>query len=84
MFAHLSLRASALRGRRIVHGLTRLLPAPPCLLLLASCAGAPPAPVSGVHAANPDSGARPATYRSVVETLCELASARSGWLARKQ
>ena len=66
MFAHHSLRASALRRRRVLHSFKRLLPASLCLLLLAGCAAAPPAPVSGAHAANPDSGTRPAAYRPVI------------------
>ena len=66
MFAHHCLRASALRGRRILHNFKQLSPAWLCLLLLAGCTAAPPAPVSGAHPANPDSGARPAAYRPVI------------------
>ena len=66
MFAHLCLRASAMRGRRILQQSKQLSPAWFCLLLLAGCTTAPPAPVAGVHPANPDSGARPAAYRPVI------------------
>ena len=63
MFALPYLRASARRVRRILCGLG---PAWLCLLLLAGCTAAPPAPVSGAHPANPDASARPAAYRPVV------------------
>jgi hypothetical protein len=66
MFAHPSQCASALRGWRTLRCSKLLLPAGLCLLLLAGCATAPPAPVSGVHPANHEVGARPASYRPVI------------------
>ena len=84
MFAHLGLRASAMRGRRILHGLTRLLPAPLCLLLLAGCAGAPPAPVSGAHPANPECWCAARRLSVSGRSICDSASERSGRLERKQ
>ena len=66
MLAHLCPRASALRGRRILHQFKPLLPACLCLLLLAGCATAPSAPVSGAHPANPEGGTRAASYRAVI------------------
>jgi hypothetical protein len=67
MFAHLWLRASAMRGRRVMHHFKQLSPVSLCLLLLAACTTAPSAPVSGAHPANPDSATRPAAHRSVVD-----------------
>jgi len=66
MFAHRCLRASALRGRRVLHGFKPLSPALLCLLLLAGCTATPSAPVSGAHPANHEAGARPASYRPVI------------------
>ena len=63
MFAYRDLRASALRARRILRGFG---PAWLCLLLLAGCTAAPPAPVSGAHPANQGASARPAAYRPVI------------------
>ena len=62
MFAHHGLRAPATR-RRVLHGLS---PALFCLLLLAGCTAAPPAPVNALHPADPEAGARAASYRPVV------------------
>jgi hypothetical protein len=63
MLAHHYLRASARRVRRILCGFG---PTWLCLLLLAGCTAAPPAPVTGAHPANPDTHARPTAYRPVI------------------
>lgn len=66
MFAHLR-RVSVSSRRRTSHHFSRvLIPASLCFALLAGCTGAPPAPLAGAHPANPDVGAKPVSYRSVI------------------
>jgi hypothetical protein len=57
-------------GRRLTHGLTRA-PVTRCsafvlAALVSGCAGAPPAPVTGAHPADPQAQVRPAAYQPVI------------------
>lgn len=66
MFAHLCLHARASQRHRALRVVRSVSPACVCLLLVAACTNAPPAPVAGAHPASHEAGARPAPYRPVI------------------